>query len=254
MGSSVEHTQPTTTTTHTHNNMADNNNKLATENRVPMTIRDFFFDDPFFKSSWDDFDSVRSRMFEESRDMWKRFDEDFRQMACMSNNIMIESSADKQQQQENGTSSSLEANRSLNRQNSLAKYEQGWMFPRRWMLPSLKSELKDMNLFREKDSEVIRVKEDDKKMEVSLDTSQYRPDELKVSVAGGAITVEGKHEEKAEDGTRMVSRQFVRKYTLPATANPQDVQSNLSSDGVLVITANKASPAIQHHDVKINQQ
>ena len=229
--------------------MADNNNKLATgENRVPLTIRDFFFDDPFFKSSWDDFDSVRSRMFEESRDMWKRFDEDFRQMACMSNNIMIESS-DKQQE------SGLESNRSLNRQNSLAKYEQGWMFPRRWMLPSLKSEFKDMNLFREKDSEVIRVKEDDKKMEVSLDTSQYRPDELKVSVAGGAITVEGKHEEKAEDGTRMVSRQFVRKYTLPATADPQNVQSNLSSDGVLVITANKAAaPAIQHHDVKINQQ
>merc|ERR1711962_1017898 len=98
---------------------------MMSESRVPMTIRDFFFDDPFFKSSWDDFDSVRSRMFEESRDMWKRFDEDFRQMACMSNNIMIESSADKQQQQENSSSSSsLEANRSLNRQNSLAKYEQ----------------------------------------------------------------------------------------------------------------------------------
>merc|ERR1712042_197589 len=101
-----------------------------------------------------------------------------------------------------------------------------------------------MNLFREKDSEVIRVKEDEKKMEVSLDTSQYRPDELKVSVAGGAITVEGKHEEKAEDGTRMVSRQFVRKYTLPAGAKPEDVVSNLSSDGVLVVTANKANPAI----------
>merc|ERR1712107_38606 len=51
---------------------------------------------------------------------------------------------------------------------------------------------------KEKDSEVIRVKDDDKKMEISLDTSQYRPDELNVSVANGSITVEGKHEEKAE--------------------------------------------------------
>merc|ERR1711951_10038 len=210
------------------------------ESRVPMTMRDFFFDDPFFKSSWDNFDQVRERMFQESRDMWKKFDQDFRDMACMSNNIMIDSEVQQKKKSEVKTSE----NRSLDRQNSLAKYEQGWMFPRRWMLPSLKSEFKDMNLFREKDSEVIRVKEDDKKMEVSLDTSQSRPDELKVSVAGGAITVEGKHEEKAEDGTRMVSRQFVRKYTLPATANPQDVQSNLSSDGVLVITVNKASPAI----------
>jgi len=146
--------------------------------------------------------------------------------------------------------SSEEKERSFGRQNSVSKWENGWMFPRRWMLPSLKSEFKDMDLFNGKDREVIRVKDDDNKMEVSLDTSAYRPDELSVSVAGGAITVEGKHEEKAEDGSKMVSRQFIRKYSLPAGARAEDVVSNLSSDGVLVITANKALPAI---DVKINQ-
>merc|ERR1719481_17863 len=169
----------------------------------------------------------------------------------MSHNIMIDGEEGKRGEQ--GSSSSSSRVGGLERQNSLAKYEQGWMFPRRWMLPSLKTEFKDMNLFREKDNEVIRVKEDEKKMEVSLDTSQYRPDELKVSVAGGAITVEGKHEEKAEDGTRMVSRQFVRKYTLPQHAKPENVQSNLSSDGVLVITAAKSNPALTH-DIKINQK
>merc|ERR1711879_394517 len=59
--------------------------------RVPVTMRDFFFDDPFFKNSWEDFDKVRNAMFTESRDMWKKFDDDFRNMACMSNNIMLES-------------------------------------------------------------------------------------------------------------------------------------------------------------------
>ena len=88
-------------------------------------------------------------------------------------------------------------------------------------------------------------------MEVSLDTSGYRPDELSVSVSGGVVTVEGKHEEKAEDGSKMVSRQFLRKYTLPSGAKPEDVVSNLSSDGVLVITANKAAPPAI--DDKINQ-
>merc|ERR1719383_1000114 len=122
----------------------------------------------------------------------------------------------------------------MERQTSLDKWENGWMFPRRWMLPSLKNEFADMNLFSGKDSEVIRVKQDDDKMEVSLDTSQYRPDELSVSVSDGTVSVEGKHEEKAEDGSKMVSRQFVRKYTLPAGAKPQDVSSNLSADGVLV--------------------
>ena len=87
------------------------------------------------------------------------------------------------------------------------------MFPRRWMLPSLhRSDLfREMDLFKEKDSEVIRVKEDADKLEVSLDTSQYRPDELRVSVSGREVCVEGRHEEKSEDGARMVARQFVRR-------------------------------------------
>merc|ERR1711931_471001 len=70
-----------------------NRNKMA-DSRVPMTMRNFFFDDPFFKSSWEDFDKVREKMLEESRDRWKKFDEEFRNMACMSNNIMLKSSAD----------------------------------------------------------------------------------------------------------------------------------------------------------------
>ena len=170
---------------------------------------------------------------------------------------MLEDSSSKTMADSSSSSSKTVAesinteNRGLDRQNSLAKYENGWMFPRRWMLPSLSSGFKDLDLFKEKDSEVIRVKEDEKKMEVSLDTAQYRPDELKISVAGGSITVEGKHEEKAEDGTRMVSRQFVRKYSLPQGAKPTDVVSNLSSDGVLVITVPKSNPALE---VKINQK
>ena len=161
------------------------------------------------------------------------------------------SSTEKKESSSSDSGARLGSGFQLDRQNSLEKWENGWMFPRRWMLPSLKHEFKDMNLFQSKDSEVIRVKEDDAKMEVSLDTSQYRPDELNVSVSGGVVTIEGKHEEKAEDGSKMVSRQFARKYTLPSGAKPQDVISNLSSDGVLVITANKTPP--KAIDVKINQ-
>merc|ERR1712130_187064 len=110
-------------------------------------MRDFFFDDPFFKRSWDDFDKVRDAMFNESRDMWKRFDEDFRDSACMKNNIMLESG---------------------------------------------------MELGKE------------------------------------------------------VSRSFSRKYTLHKDAKAEDVVSNLSSDGVLVITAPKNPAAITN--VKVDQK
>merc|ERR1739848_84622 len=88
--------------------------------RVPVTMRDFFFDDPFFKNSWEDFDKVKDAMFTESRDMWKKFDEDFRNMACMSNNIMLESPANPEKV-EGGDP------RSLMRQDSKSRWESGWM-------------------------------------------------------------------------------------------------------------------------------
>merc|ERR1711902_22268 len=157
--------------------------------------------------SWKQLEIIQT----EEINMWKKFDDDFRNMACMSNNIMLEhsGSGNQQQQQESITSTN------------------------------------NKDIFKDKDNEVIRVKEDESKMEVSLDTSQYRPDELKVMVNDGVLTVEGKHEEKAEDGSKMVSRMFSRKYTLPPSAKSEEVVSNLSSDGVLVITAPKKNLAIK---------
>merc|ERR1712217_927332 len=62
--------------------------------RVPVTMRDFFFDDPFFKNTWED---------------------------------------------------------------SKSRWENGWMFPRRWMLPALNTDLpSNMDIFKDKkDNEVI---------------------------------------------------------------------------------------------------
>merc|ERR1711872_1202349 len=172
-------------------------------------MRDFFFDDPFFKNSWDDFDKVRDRIFSESRDMWKRFDEDFRNMACMQNNIMLESSKDASSsvQESQRKESTNNENRDLMRQDSKTRYENGWMFPRRWMLPGLNPEMTTgLDLFKTKDKDEIRGN---------------------------------------EDGSKMVSRMFSKRYTLPPDAKAEDVVSNLSSDGVLVITAPKKNLAIK---------
>ena len=55
------------------------------------------------------------------------------------------------------------------------------------------------------------LKDTEAELEVSLDTSHYRPDELQVHVEHGAVTVEGMHEEKSQDGKRVLRRQFKRK-------------------------------------------
>merc|ERR1712013_576092 len=124
------------------------------------------------------------------------------------------------------------------RHNTSSRHENGWLTPQCWMMPGLNSKLP-------KSLDSLKTDEDENKMEVRIDTSQYRPDELKVSVEKGVVTVEGKHEEKAEDGSNMVSRTFSKRYTLPADARDEDVVSKLSSDGVLVVTAPKSNLAIK---------
>jgi len=37
------------------------------ETRVPMTLRDHFLQDPFFKSAWEDMDTFRGSFFKDSQ-------------------------------------------------------------------------------------------------------------------------------------------------------------------------------------------
>ena len=45
------------------------------DSRVPITMRHLFFDDPYFRSTWTDFDSIKENMFDESSKFWKEFNE-----------------------------------------------------------------------------------------------------------------------------------------------------------------------------------
>lgn len=77
---------------------------------------------------------------------------------------------------------------------------------------------------------------DNEKFQVNIDVQHFAPEEISVKVVDGHVTVEGKHEEK-KDEHGYISRQFVRRYALPQGCLPDTVESKLSSDGVLSITA-----------------
>ena len=208
--------------------MADKNDG---GNRVPLTIRDFFFQDPFFQNSWDDFDKIRQDMMKESKSFWTRVNEQETKM-------VEQSKADPSQPQEGGFPMDL-----------ITSPFSPMVFPRRWMFPrflsrddSEKMFPSDFFNFKREEDQVLRIKEDESNFELSLDTHEYRPDEIKVNVNGNMLSVEAKHEEKGEN--KFVSRQFARKYTLPEGCDPLKVSSNLSSDGILMITAPK-NPAIK---------
>merc|ERR1712243_88480 len=187
-----------------HNKIKLNKNQILKmpETRVPMTLRDSFLQDDFFKSAWEDMETFRSKFFKNTSSSMKMIE----------NNNNVENK-------------------------SVSKFDDdfgGWMMPRKWMLPSLNDEK-----FFKSDNGVINMTEDDTKMEISLNTSGYSPSELSVNVADDVLIIEGKHEEKTQEGHSMVSRQFRRQYGLSSDVKKTEVVSNLSQDGVLVVTLPK---------------
>lgn len=92
------------------------------------------------------------------------------------------------------------------------------------------------------------------KFEVTLDVQQFTPEEVTVKVVGRTVIIEGKHEEK-QDEHGWISRQFVRKYLIPEQCDIEQLNSKLSSDGVLTITAprNPDDPEKKERVIKIQK-
>merc|ERR1712018_71493 len=123
-----------------------------------------------------------------------------------------------------------------------SSWDDGWMIPSRSQNP--------FKEFQTMFNEGTKVDEDETKMEVRINASEYKPEELKVSVQSGRLLVEGKHEDKREDGSVYVKRSFSRSYILPKEAQADQMVSKLSSEGVLVITTPKSAPAITNEAPK----
>ncbi|XP_026462567.1 protein lethal(2)essential for life-like [Ctenocephalides felis] len=100
------------------------------------------------------------------------------------------------------------------------------------------------NFFKSWDNEISvkdvasSVTTDKDKFQITLDVQQFKPKEITVKTKNNCVIVEGKHEEK-QDEHGFVTRHFVRRFMLPQNHEASDVVSNLSSDGVLTITAPK---------------
>jgi len=175
------------------------------ETRVPIQLRENFLQDRFSKSAWEDMDKIRGSFFKD----------------CQSMNIIErkeEMEEDgKEQTEEDGFKTNLKFGR--------------YFVPNKWMVPSHMDDTESLKL--------INMVDDDTKMEISLNTAGYQPSELSVNVTDGQLVIEGRHQEKSEAGEMMVSRQFSRQYGLPPQSKLTEVVSNLSHDGVLVVTVPK---------------
>lgn len=77
------------------------------------------------------------------------------------------------------------------------------------------------------------------KFQANLDVQQFKPEEISVKISGDRIiTIEGKHEFSNEEKGH-IYRHLVNKFVLPKGCDINKIESKLSSDGILTITAPK---------------
>ena len=178
--------------------------------QVPVRTRGFFFHDPFFQINWEKFEGLKTSLLRVSGDVWNRF----RQYCSVISFFKIPGSED---------------------QETLDVIP----FPRRYMLPDLPGVQDEHSLYGYSDDELVRWKEDEDGLEITLDTHLYTPGDIKVAADDGRIIVHMKHEKRSPDLKMSVLKEFKRTYLLPEGLRKDDVFSDLSADGVLVISALK---------------
>ncbi|XKL67686.1 hypothetical protein PGB90_003177 [Kerria lacca] len=103
------------------------------------------------------------------------------------------------------------------------------------------------------DSGMSVISDQKNQFKVNLDVQQFKPEEINVKVADDYLVVEGKHEEK-QDKHGFISRQFTRRYKIPDNVEKNAIESQLSSDGILSISAPKKIEQTSNKEIKIPVQ
>merc|ERR1712173_557606 len=175
--------------------------KAKSASIVPMNLRDSFFDDPFFQDNWLDIKQSQQDFFSKAQE---EFQKQMGRMESFGSNM------------ESSMKSAFDTSKAFD-------------FDKNFKMQSL-------NL---KDEHEMKIVSDNDKLEISLDTAGYKPDELRVTAGQEVVCIEAKHEERTQAGEVMVSRHMKRSYPLPSNSKPEEVVSNLSKDGVLIVTVPK---------------
>ncbi|XP_066566601.1 crystallin, alpha B, b [Amia ocellicauda] len=102
------------------------------------------------------------------------------------------------------------------------------------------------------DSGLSEMRLDKDRFMINLDVKHFSPEELCVKVTGDFIEIHGKHEDR-QDEHGYVSREFHRKYKIPAGVEPTAVTSSLSSDGVLTISAPRKLADVPERTISITR-
>uniref|UniRef100_A0A0R3S0V3 SHSP domain-containing protein n=1 Tax=Elaeophora elaphi TaxID=1147741 RepID=A0A0R3S0V3_9BILA len=76
------------------------------------------------------------------------------------------------------------------------------------------------------------------KFAVEMNVSQFHPDDLKVSLRHGELSIEG-NQKQQRDQHGYIERHFIRRLTLPDDVDETTLTSHLKDNGILEISARK---------------
>lgn len=93
----------------------------------------------------------------------------------------------------------------------------------------------DGNPMLKVDQPFVETFSGNKKLSLTFDVSEYKPEDIHIKTVDSMLTVHAKHEEKSPG--KSVYREFTKSYTLPSNIDPLALTSALSADGVLSIEA-----------------
>ncbi|RCN31828.1 Hsp20/alpha crystallin family protein [Ancylostoma caninum] len=96
------------------------------------------------------------------------------------------------------------------------------------------------------------VTDDGSKLTLSLDVSNFEPEELNVNLDGRTLTIEGKQEIKGNDSYSM--RSFTRQLELPEDVDVEQIRSTITEEGRLTVEASKmANLDVSGRDIPIQR-
>ena len=94
---------------------------------------------------------------------------------------------------------------------------------------------------------------DDERLTIEIDVQAYKPEDLDVKIDGEELCVTASQDVKDAVSGQSRQRVFEQKFSLPSGVKPEQVQSSLTRDGKLVITAPRTDNK-QHHNAVSQHQ
>ncbi|XP_064008243.1 alpha-crystallin A chain isoform X2 [Pogoniulus pusillus] len=82
------------------------------------------------------------------------------------------------------------------------------------------------------------VRSDRDKFTIMLDVKHFSPEDLSVKIIDDFVEIHGKHSERQDDHG-YISREFHRRYRLPANVDQAAITCSLSNDGMLTFSGPK---------------